>query len=105
MMDVSDGVILMLLGVAVVLLTVRVVSWAYRDKQEVWRSQAFLTGPQPASRRRTGRQAVRGGTVSPGGAAGSGSTEDESQPQPLLRDRVTTAVIHDDSAGVRWSTG
>ena len=48
-MTMSGGVetmLLMLLGAAVVFLAARVAARVYRDKPEVWRSQAFLSGRQ-----------------------------------------------------------
>jgi hypothetical protein len=65
-MTISSGieaVLLMLLGVTAVFLMVRVAARAYRDKPQVWRGQAFLSGWQGADGRSRRREpaAVNGG--------------------------------------------
>ena len=50
-MSISSGieaVLLMLLGMTAVFLMVRFAARAYRDKPQVWRGQAFLSGRQDA---------------------------------------------------------
>jgi hypothetical protein len=52
-----EASLLMLLGATVVFLMVRVAARLYRDKPQVWRGQAFLSGPQSMDGRARRREA------------------------------------------------
>jgi len=45
----GEAILVLLLGATVVFLMVRVAARAYRDKPEVWRGQAFLSGRSRSS--------------------------------------------------------